>query len=987
MFSGLHTTGKKYKDIDRSTGAQSVTTMCHYDDGKVLPARKIELDLTVRVLNKDYICVVVNPNDFLKERVIAHGAASIKDIEENGIVAYKYIETIRNRMQQIHYIYLPQMVESMREASHWKVNADTPTTYGMWHQRIDDYNVYPITDWGHLLTTSRDSSFDNYEDSWMDSTGMSTYMVGELAFYCYIKMPSSMVDGTTYDILDKYGNHMPFTYNDEDSISWSIRVNQLGYIGSANKFGYLGMWMGPDLGGLDFSGYSGNTFHLRRVSDDVSVYNSTIAYRMDDPIRLEDQGETDEVSSSHVLFTGEYKQYEMDFSSYTTTGEFYLQIDDIGKSWPFKIDSAANVYGPLFYHTSRALYHQRGQSDFTSSTTNFVHSTKYRSFKTGGVTGEDLIILCKVAGLPDGEDEQSGSGDAWDGDGSTWGWYNETTSSWITSGIPTAGNAREAYVTDWGALSEWDATITGGFHDAADMDRRPMHLNCTYNLAIAYLMYPSNFTDDQLDIPESGDTIPDMLSNAEWGIKWIKAIQDKLTTGAVSITAETYPVHQGHKFVIGDPTRLSTYEYAFSASVLGKALLVAGETTLGNTYVTSAEEAWDWCEATSPQTMSTCAGTYGGDKIHFVEPPDSNEFVKRARLFAAVGLRIATEETEYLTALTDIGTTFFEDNVETSASGHYAYSVQSGAAGRSDVLIKASLISLYTSLMPTGWGTTIDDRVALVADGYSDTMSPANMYRETWQDGSDYWDSGAGVWKTNGSAFESGAWGVRGTGNMAILFVAYKLLGTQKYLDTALYGMDYYLGCNSQGQSLFSGIGSSSIYRWLLKAGTNQMHGEWPRGYTLYHNEFSVTGSWFGDGSNHAMSVFRMKTGVARDSGFTDHGVRFEKFMMPKPYENYTARGDVNDYIPYVYSDHPTWGASERNSRLFRHLLPWYKRRHLNYGQAVRQNEYTVFQNMAPAIFCTACVMGTGWSPDATEETGWTARTEQEMYNSKFLQP
>ena len=54
-------------------------------------------------------------------------------------------------------------------------------------------------------------------------------------------------------------------------------------------------------------------------------------------------------------------------------------------------------------------------------------------------------------------------------------------------------------------------TVRGGYHDAADYDRRPTHIPIAHNLCRVYEMNPEAFIDKQFVIPESGNGIPDVL--------------------------------------------------------------------------------------------------------------------------------------------------------------------------------------------------------------------------------------------------------------------------------------------------------------------------------------------------------------------------------------------------------------------------------------------------------------------------------------------
>ena len=60
--------------------------------------------------------------------------------------------------------------------------------------------------------------------------------------------------------------------------------------------------------------------------------------------------------------------------------------------------------------------------------------------------------------------------------------------------------------------------IRGGYHDAGDFDRRPMHTIIPVLMLNYYEAFPDHFIDNQYNIPESGNGIPDFLDEALWGV-------------------------------------------------------------------------------------------------------------------------------------------------------------------------------------------------------------------------------------------------------------------------------------------------------------------------------------------------------------------------------------------------------------------------------------------------------------------------------------
>jgi endoglucanase len=82
--------------------------------------------------------------------------------------------------------------------------------------------------------------------------------------------------------------------------------------------------------------------------------------------------------------------------------------------------------------------------------------------------------------------------------------------------------------TDYGTRD-----LTGGWHDAGDYNKYVWTAASTavFCLLRAYEDNPSLFTDGGLDIPESGNTIPDILDEVKWELDWL--LKMRLPGGAV----------------------------------------------------------------------------------------------------------------------------------------------------------------------------------------------------------------------------------------------------------------------------------------------------------------------------------------------------------------------------------------------------------------------------------------------------------------------
>jgi endoglucanase len=95
--------------------------------------------------------------------------------------------------------------------------------------------------------------------------------------------------------------------------------------------------------------------------------------------------------------------------------------------------------------------------------------------------------------------------------------------------------------------NEPNFTAYGGYHDAGDADRRTYHMDVTAVLLTTYEAFPSDFTDDQFNIPDRFDSqynitgkangIPDILDEAEWGAMFWEYMQTP--SGAIHWGTET----------------------------------------------------------------------------------------------------------------------------------------------------------------------------------------------------------------------------------------------------------------------------------------------------------------------------------------------------------------------------------------------------------------------------------------------------------------
>lgn len=166
--------------------------------------------------------------------------------------------------------------------------------------------------------------------------------------------------------------------------------------------------------------------------------------------------------------------YEMDISK-LKPGKYHIQIPGFARSETFHVGGQRSF--ELFYQTMRAFFHQRCGQEFKQPWTRFKKPA------------------CHDKVAENGEFVGPGS---------------------LSSIYPNNKHSLK-YEPKPG---EKVRNFKGGYHDASDFDTFTDHLPATSQILGAFEMYPKAFTDKQLNIPESGNGVPDLLDEAEWGLSF-----------------------------------------------------------------------------------------------------------------------------------------------------------------------------------------------------------------------------------------------------------------------------------------------------------------------------------------------------------------------------------------------------------------------------------------------------------------------------------
>ena len=520
-----------------------------------------------------------------------------------------------------------------------------------------------------------------------------------------------------------------------------FKINQVGYMPGQRKLAYMGAWLGPVFGAWKMrergtgngergtgNGERGWELVDAKTGDSVLVSPVPPVHRVDDATTKEG-----------TPFTGEFT-YEMDFSSVTNEGTYFVRVDGVGRSEDFRIWNGAAE--EAFRVHMGGLYQKRCGIAKTEPYTHWTAGACHTNVVRGTFAPEEGTLPKGIR------------------------WFDVIRHN-----------------TDW-AKGEWIA-VSGGWHDAADYDRRPAHLSVVNALCAVYLMKPGNFRDGQLAIPENANGIPDILDEAEWGLRHLLQVQQE--NGGVGTWIETtaHPVpgnlaeKDEMKYAVSRATRASSLSYAAHAALLARC-----HGSFRDRYLESAKRAWAFAMREKPGSetffIERKSGVMSKDRVS-VAWSETVVLPADALVKAAVNLHAITGDSAYLDELRKR-----KDEVE----GHFKKN-----EWRWDALTFSGERALGlpddVAWLMKQWERKVLNR----AGDMVKQVDAAYAYRCPW------------CFPGKGGCHAM-SWGMSHPLRRAqTLVAAHAITGDGKYLDAAFAALDFHNGCNPTGTTLTSGLG------------------------------------------------------------------------------------------------------------------------------------------------------------------------------------
>ncbi len=322
---------------------------------------------------------------------------------------------------------------------------------------------------------------------------------------------------------------------------------------------------------------------------------------------------------------------------------------------------------------------------------------------------------------------------------------------------------------------------TGGWHDAGDYGKYVVNAGITVGtLLMAYEMFPQKFSQDNLNIPESANSIPDLLDEVRYELEWLLKMQNSGGGVYFKVTKEQF-----ESIVLPNQDTGTRYIYQVSstatadfAAVMARASRVYRnfDAAFSDKCLQASILAWDYLVA-NPSIVpaggfknpsGTVTGEYGDNN-------DADE-----RLWAAAELFETTGESVYKNYFESryslggiINSTMGWQNVKDLAQITYLMSTQSTTSNDIKVQIKNALLNYCNILV---------NRVS--SNGFGISINPGEYF-----------------WGSNSDVL-----------NKAVLLIfAFEQSRNKNYYDAALMQLNYILGTNAHNISFLTGVGTKFV--------------------------------------------------------------------------------------------------------------------------------------------------------------------------------
>ncbi|MBV5315007.1 MAG: glycoside hydrolase family 9 protein [Prolixibacteraceae bacterium] len=377
--------------------------------------------------------------------------------------------------------------------------------------------------------------------------------------FLYLKLPYSLKISQVYLIsLSELSLNRSAFYYVHDPVyarSEAIHVSQIGFrTDDPDKNAFLSVWMGNG-GGYTYPENMEFSLINDKTNEKVFSGKTVIQWKGSVP---EEIGTKVNHSGTDVI--------RLDFSSFNLPGRYRIYVEGVGCSYPFNIGEA-NSWKHAFEISMKGHFNQRSGTPMLPPYTDFVRPRSFNPADGVKVYQSTCSLL------------NSGNG------------LNALGTDKDNFGNLVAGKTEELVPQAW-----------GGVMDAGDWDRRINHLVAPRLYLELMELNLDYFKDISLNIPESGNDLPDLVDEALYGLDVYRRMQ--LPDGGIrgGIESSEHPAEGSASWqevltvLAYAPDHWSSYIYAGVAARAAFVLKMLGQEEKAQIWEASAVKAMEWAE-------------------------------------------------------------------------------------------------------------------------------------------------------------------------------------------------------------------------------------------------------------------------------------------------------------------------------------------------------------------------------------------------------
>jgi len=373
----------------------------------------------------------------------------------------------------------------------------------------------------------------------------------------YLELPYLLQQGKHYTLTLKSTMLTPieFTWDPINQRSEAVHVSQLGFRpDDPAKVAFLSCWMGK---GKGLSYPQKMVFHVLDDVNSKSVFQGVVTLS---------KAVGDKTEDAYNRNYNGTDVYEMDFSTLQESGIYRIYVEGVGCSYSFRIHD--DVWCDAFKVSAKGFYHQRSGIPIGPPYTDFKRPRPFHP-------DDGLKVYVSTTPLID-------------------------TGNGLNTKDSNFGNLVKGK-TDQIVPNAW-----GGYMDAGDWDRRIQHLEATRLLLDLADIFPEYFSNLLLNIPESGNGLPDIVNEALFNLDCYRRMQTPEGGIRGGIESSEHPRsgeaswQESLTVMAYAPDVWSSYLYVATATRAAKCL-ESRKPELGREYQDSALRAMRWAEADHPQ--------------------------------------------------------------------------------------------------------------------------------------------------------------------------------------------------------------------------------------------------------------------------------------------------------------------------------------------------------------------------------------------------